>query len=224
MLELPGVMLEFVAENSPVNTSNYNSYANRIVMSFDKDKNGYLEKSELPQQQQGQFAGWDIDGNGKVFLEEIKEAYRVAQAANFQRVTFAGAQQQNVLFSVLDSTGDGRLGLREMRGAAKQLQSIDRDGDGQISAEEVPHTIRFVAGRGSYGYQLLVNRNGVYRVGRTGERSPSGPKWFLHMDRNGDGDITPREFLGEEKQFASLDRDGDGFIDSNEAQAATESE
>ena len=38
------------------------------------------------------------------------------------------------------------------------------------------------------------------------------------MDKNGDGDITLREFLGTKKQFEELDRNGDGFLERKEAE------
>jgi len=40
------------------------------------------------------------------------------------------------------------------------------------------------------------------------------------MDRNGDGDISPREFIGSAEEFRKLDLDGDGFISVAEAKAA----
>jgi hypothetical protein len=41
------------------------------------------------------------------------------------------------------------------------------------------------------------------------------------MDRNRDGDISPREFRGPRAQFERLDRDKDGHIDASEAAAST---
>jgi hypothetical protein len=38
------------------------------------------------------------------------------------------------------------------------------------------------------------------------------------MDRNQDGDISPREFLGRDEDFRKLDTDGDGLISTAEAQ------
>jgi hypothetical protein len=40
------------------------------------------------------------------------------------------------------------------------------------------------------------------------------------MDRNGDGLLSPREFLGPIEVFRKLDRDGDGFISIAEAEQA----
>ena len=46
-----------------------------------------------------------------------------------------------------------------------------------------------------------------------------GPDWFQKMDRNHDGDVSRREFLGPRDQFDRLDRDKDGLIDPDEAPA-----
>ncbi len=40
------------------------------------------------------------------------------------------------------------------------------------------------------------------------------------MDRNRDGDLSPREFIGPRAMFRRLDADGDGLIDASEAKGA----
>ena len=44
-----------------------------------------------------------------------------------------------------------------------------------------------------------------------------GPAWFRKMDRNRDGDVSRREWLGTAEQFRAIDRDGDGLISLEEA-------
>jgi EF hand len=49
-------------------------------------------------------------------------------------------------------------------------------------------------------------------------REPTkGPLWFRKMDKNRDGDVSRREWLGSEEMFRQIDRDGDGLISAEEA-------
>ena len=48
-------------------------------------------------------------------------------------------------------------------------------------------------------------------------RRDNAPVWFRKMDRNNDGDISPREWLGTDEDFAAIDADGDGLISADEA-------
>ena len=47
-----------------------------------------------------------------------------------------------------------------------------------------------------------------------------GPLWFRKMERNGDGVVTLREFLGTRDDFKRIDTNGDGIITPEEAEAA----
>jgi len=47
-----------------------------------------------------------------------------------------------------------------------------------------------------------------------------GPLWFQRMDRNGDGYVSMREFLGRKEEFQRIDSDGDGLISPEEADRA----
>jgi Ca2+-binding EF-hand superfamily protein len=71
-----------------------------------------------------------------------------------------------------------------------------------------------------------MNRGGTFVISGEGfgrrpqpTQAARGPEWFRKMDRNGDGDVSPREFLGTDEQFRAIDADGDGLISVEEAEA-----
>ncbi len=224
-LELPTAQLQIVAGDVPVRYTNYDAQATALMTRYDGDKNNYLEQKEMGEQQYlvQQFEQWDADNDGKVYADEIKVFYRRSQELQWNRVSVAAANQGNALFAALDSNSDNRLGLREMRIAAERLKTSDKNDDGQITMDEVPGTVRLAIARGAYAYQSVAGQTRVFYQNQGANSVSStarGPKWFVHMDRNGDGDLTFREFLGTREQFNQLDKNDDGFIELSEAEAA----
>jgi Ca2+-binding EF-hand superfamily protein len=165
-----------------------------------------------------QFELWDENADGMVYPAEIKEYYERFQRPMYQRIAIAAMSQGSELFSKLDINADQRLSLREMKDAAATLKSIDRDGDEAISLGESPVTIRLAIARGNETYQYL-NKGLLSRPPprATNDNIGQGPAWFIRMDTNGDGDVTRREFLGDDEQFQRLDANGDGVVEVKEA-------
>src|SRR5205823_501092 len=111
--------------------------------------------------------------------------------------------------------------VREMRQAAKLLLQLDRDGDGCLALNEIPRRYQLGAQRGPVGGD---NLGGVFAISTGGfmgsapqPQRKEGPLWFRKMDRNRDGDVSRREFLGTDEQFRQIDKDGDGLISAREA-------
>jgi Ca2+-binding EF-hand superfamily protein len=130
------------------------------------------------------------------------------------------------LFELLDSNNDGRLSVREMRNAVRLLDELDRDGDGFISKIEIPlcSQASFRLGPPSQGvrdtWTVAFSPDGqLLRGVQAQPTTPRGPEWFWKMDRNGDGDVSRKEFLGTDEQFWEIDTDGDGLISLQEAEA-----
>jgi Ca2+-binding EF-hand superfamily protein len=126
------------------------------------------------------------------------------------------------LFDVLDTDHDGRLGVREMRNAIKLLDTHDRNGDKQFSRDEIPRSYPLTIGVGEgnpFQGRAVVPRAMATRSSPAGVRR-AGPVWFQKMDRNRDGDVSRREFLGTDAAFAKLDADRDGLISREEAEQA----
>lgn len=184
----------------------------------DNDANGYLEKSEVPDAILfgASFADVDADKNGKLYLDELVEYMKPRLDLVRHRVELSIVEQGRTLFDILDSDRDGRLAHREVRSVADKLAMWDADGDGKLSESEIPLQYQMIASQGSLqalGQMTLSPGNG--RRAQNG-----GPIWFRKMDRNNDGEISRREFLGDLDLFDRLDLNGDGALELNEAMQA----
>ena len=92
-------------------------------------------------------------------------------------------------------------------------------------SDEIPRQILLTVSQGQstggFGRQVpaVVVRGPVANPG-VAPATVKGPLWFRKMDRNNDGDVSRREFLGSLEDFRRIDVDGDGLIDQSEADAA----
>jgi Ca2+-binding EF-hand superfamily protein len=195
----------------------------------DANKNGYLEGKELAaiNGPQSPLAGLaeliDRDGDGKLYLKELMTfADRQIEAAR-SRVVLTTDDQGRAIFGILDLDRDRRLGARELARTIDRVMSWDSDHDGRVSADEIPYHFQVFLSRGELrglsGDAARAPVPGSMAASR-GAGTPASADWFHKMDRNHDGDISRREFLGPREQFDRLDRDNDGLIDSEEARTA----
>ena len=216
-VELSGNKIDFQANLSLPVTANYKQTAKRYMTRYDANGNGYIEKKEMPNGLIAQFDLWDADKNGKVYPKEIADTYKRQRAPYNTQVRAAALSDGNALFRSIDMSGDGRLSLREMKTAHEQILTLDKNKDGRIEAAEIPAVISVAFSQGN------TSANSYRRAleNRAGSRpaASDAPKWFTRMDRNGDGDLTLREFLGTKEGFSKLDTNGDGFIELKEAKA-----
>ncbi len=194
----------------------------------DQDKNGYLDANEARS-----FAAFgalfklmDVDSNGKLTENELLAYFdkmielRAQVAASCAGLSVV--DDGSGLFNLFDPNGDGRLSVRELRQAASSLDSQDRNRDGFVGRDEIPHSYVATFVRGA------VDMTPVFRgmmMNTTLAQSPAlkstpvrGPLWSRKMDRNQDGDVSRREFVGTDEQFSRIDADGDGLISGEEAE------
>jgi Ca2+-binding EF-hand superfamily protein len=190
----------------------------------DTKKQGFVTAADLIGRAQifvSLFPLADRNGDGKVTMAEMTALVNLLDEAPMSTVTVAVGEIGRNLFQLLDTNGDGRLGLRELRTAWDRLAALDKNGDGFISADEIPRQFELTVSQGSFRGALrqpvVVNRTLLTRPGAP--RTPArGPLWFRKMDLNGDGDVSPREFLGTQEEFRRIDTDGDGLISVQEAE------
>jgi Ca2+-binding EF-hand superfamily protein len=185
--------------------------------------NASLTKSAIEEDATAQgladlFDAADRNGDGKLTLAEMVSFLDLIEQGIDSQVMVTVRDDGRNLFAALDTNGDGRLDLGELNRAAKVLPG-DRT---SLTAEQVPLQLRLSwgrgAARGSFGPLPLPARK------KSSEAAPKvafrGPAWFRAMDRNGDGYLSPREFLGSPARFRELDLDGDGRISVEEAEKA----
>jgi hypothetical protein len=187
----------------------------------DLDGNGYLENMEATRigLNPAMFTLLDVDKNGKVFEEEYVGVFVPLTQLEQGRVQLDIADRGRDLFRILDTSGDGRLGPREFLAAVDRMSHWDTNNDERVAQNELPQQFAFSIGRGS------LNPTGratvAFSPARAGvpvrPQQADGPAWFTKMDRNGDGDVSQREFLGPADVFTRLDKDANGLLDASEA-------
>lgn len=165
---------------------------------------------------QAVFALADRNADGKLTRAELDAALSQLDQGSARALLLTITDHGRGLFELLDENGDGHLGLRELRRAWARMAPWDRDGDGQLAADEVPRRVQCVLSRGPA--PTLPDPRSATALQRP---TPRGPAWFQRMDRNGDGDVSAREFLGRPEDFQRLDADADGLIDAAEAERTT---
>jgi len=221
-LVVGGMTVDFVAKNNRVDQADNTYFYKLDFRRGDTDKNGYLDEAEFAASGMNglAFATVDADVNKQVTLAEIVEYANVnGQVAQAKLVVMVGDEARS-LFQILDADLDRRLTMREFSKAPGALQPLDRDHNGLASTELVSrYRLRF-----QYGTPDRMQRRGMDDAMATGvpiarTLPTSGPTWFRRMDRNQDGDLSWREFLGERGTFDQLDTDKNGMIDLDEAMA-----
>src|SRR5262249_27799765 len=191
---------------------------------LDVDQNGYLDRDELKDNvrfQRGLFETIDTDGDDKIFWPEMEAYVRSRAEAAATRCDIVLYDLGHGFFEALDRNHDGRLGLRELRLAPETLRGLRKPGRAALGRTAPPRRLHLEVVRGSFQ---------LFGTGPMGEstvpkvvvqpRAPVGPLWFQRMDRNLDGDLTWKEFLGPRRVFDELDTDHDGLIDPKEAEKA----
>ncbi|GAA5483440.1 EF-hand domain-containing protein [Haloferula sargassicola] len=140
----------------------------------------------------------DTDGDGKVSKAEFDALERISNLPE---------EKRSKLFSRLDRNGNGVIEgdeLKPPRGRGPRpmpdLRELDLDKDGTISFEEFE--------KGRFVSQLPEEKR---------------KRFFEHLDRDGDGRLTPKDHRpgeGFHRMFGRLDEDHDGLLSFEEFRKA----
>lgn len=146
----------------------------------------------------------DRDGDGALDAKEL-DAWLDLQAQIARGQVFLTVLDGGGLFELLDTNHDGALSVRELRAAWARLRDAGCTTDSAFDAKKLPRTVLVAA---SWGYPQSLSAD-----------ARRGPAWFRAMDRNGDGDVSRREFTGPADVFDKLDTDADDLLSAEEADA-----
>jgi Ca2+-binding EF-hand superfamily protein len=228
-IEVPGVRLDLMAPQVVSANKTANAFRTGYLNRFrntDRDGNGYIDMNEsnFDPLFRELFSFFDRDGDGKIFEKELiaalDEVEEIVAAASTGIASIELNENGRGLFGAIDINSDGKLSIPELRAMPQLVERFAANKEVGLAPGDVPR--RFEA---SFSHGISTIRQTFAPVqrfdGMTGQpRAQMGPLWFQKMDRNRDGYVSRREFLGTDEQFRKLDLDGDGFISLEEAEAA----
>jgi len=142
------------------------------------------------------------EGKGKREAFEGKAREMMMRRAGEGGPGIPGAMLANLpLMAALDSDHDGSLSVSEIANASKSLLTLDKNGDGILSNEEMRPTLNPLAGGPPTGEMMA--------------------RMFSTQDANGDGKLTGDEIPERMRdRVGMIDENGDGALDRSEMQKA----
>jgi Ca2+-binding EF-hand superfamily protein len=194
----------------------------------DRDRDGALNVEEFGRLEIDNitFTAVDADRDDRVSRAEFDDFVDLRALLAQCRLEMTVANETTSLFNELDGDKDFRLSPREFEQGGGPLTALDRNGNGKLAESELvtKYSLSFAITQppefddlvGTAGFNAMADETQLPIV----RPVTRGPQWFRRMDRNQDGDVIWREFLGPRDAFDRFDADSNGFIDSDEAEVA----
>lgn len=194
-----------------------------IFRRMDRNGDGQVTKDEVPEERRERFGRLlsvaDENGDAALTSEEFAKNFARAGGGRPGEALRPKADSANspsagpsglaaAVLAALDKNTDGQLSADELRSASDSLLALDKNGDGTITAAELerrrPPSSAPLAAAGGPDPDRAWQR-------------------VLAGDRNGDGKLTEAELPDRlQRAFSRLDANGDGSIDESEFKTGLE--
>lgn len=171
--------------------------AEAMIQRLDKNGDGKLEVSELPDRAKGHLAAADTNHDGVLSVDELKAAFANAPHDRFGKGFARGDR--------------GGMGGRD-------LMRFDENHDGKIELDELPPQLRQRMESADTNMDGILQESELkaFRAARFAER-------FKEMDKNGDGVLTADEVDARRwSHMVQADANKDGKLSLAELQQAHE--
>jgi Ca2+-binding EF-hand superfamily protein len=170
----------------------------RFLQKFDKNKDGKVEVSELPERMQKWLGAADANKDGVLSVEELK--------------AHAAAKREE-RFNQADKNHDGALSADEVGRRWERLQVADADKSGSVTRAELDQAHKDGKLRGHRGHGPGGHGDGSCAKG--------GAHMFEKFDANKDGALTADEVQGKFwEHLVKADANKDGKVTKEELEAA----
>ncbi len=167
------------------------------LATFDKNKDGSIEREEYPGDQ-AKFRKYDKNKDGALSFDEILVMAEDEIADIKKKMENPNRYEFLVLF---DSDKDNNVTLDEYDGPMEVFRKFDKNGDGVVTYDEL------------YPEKMTERMKKEEEMGA----KPEALTILDTMDKNHDGKVTREEFKGSDDAFKRLDRNGDGVITIEDA-------
>jgi len=234
-LVIDGMSLKIMALGGGANDRrNTQGYLGQTFVMSDGDRNQYLNEAEFSGMAEAlnrsgataSFGSVDLNGDGMITRAEIFSYVKRDQMAAASHVEVSVKQDGKSLFGILDRNADRRLSRRELMAGSSALEPYDLNQDRKFADAELgtAFVLAISLGRPEFRRASGQSNTMAMQMGAGDAILPrpeslQGPEWFHRMDRNQDGDISFREFLGTRQLFREIDTDNDHLISIEEALA-----
>ena len=173
-----------------------------FIKRHDADQDGYLSRSELPDDMGQDFDRLDRDGDGYLSSKELQRHAQEAQRR--------GAKPVEVAYLWIIDANAGAVDLQDLQDAYRELQKIDRDNDGKITRSELTARREHVASQWCDKCFTRMDQDNDGELSKSEAQGSTFGEDFTDFDRNDDGYLTKSEIhrkLQDEFESQSASRD-----------------